>query len=183
MSSPRHRPPLGLRAFIALLGVGVVLFNAALMLSDRAPGVTRRIGGDLVARLSERLDASSHPARIATDPRLPPSDAIIHIGVWAVAMFLVGLALWSWRGLVLGAVITFATSAAVEIGQGRYTDTRTSQVGDLVANGVGVAAGTVAAAGCYVLWSLGAQLFGGGDDDDRDQHTGDRRPARQPAAR
>lgn len=133
-----------------------MLFNAALMLSDRAPAVTRRLGGDLVTRLSERLDAGSRRVRLAADPRLPSGDAIVHISVWATAMLLVGLALWSWRGLAVGAVATFVTSAAIEMGQGRYTDRRTSQFGDLAANGVGVAAGTVAAAGCYLLWSLGA---------------------------
>lgn len=159
--SPRHRPPVALRALGALLGGGVVLFNAALMLSDRVPGVTRRLGSDLVTRLSDRLDAGSRPARLAADPRLPSGDAIVHIGVWATAMLLVGLALWSWRGLVVGAAATFVASAAIEVGQGRYTDGRTPQFSDLAANGVGVAAGTVTSAGCYLLWSLGAQQFGG----------------------
>jgi hypothetical protein len=158
VSSRRHRPPLGLRVFIAMLGAGAVLFNAALMLSDRAPGASRRFGGEFVARLSERIDAGGRPAQLANNPRLPSSDALVHIGVWGVATLLVGLALWSWRGLVIGAAVLLVLSAAIEVAQGRYTDTRTSQVGDMVANGVGVAVGTAAAAGCYLLWSLGAQL-------------------------
>ncbi|CAN5584578.1 hypothetical protein BH23ACT3_BH23ACT3_18990 [soil metagenome] len=161
--------------FIALLGAGVVLFNAALMLSDRAPGATRRFGGDLVTRLSERIDAGGHPARLRGDPRLPSGEAVVHIGVWAAAMLLVGLALWNWRGLVIGAAVVLTSSAAIEIAQGRYTDTRTSQLGDMVANGIGVAVGTVAAAGCYLLWSLGARRFGGSDASHGHRHDSGRR--------
>lgn len=148
--------------FVALLGVGVVAFNAVLMLSDRAPAVSRRFGGDIIARLSERLDAESRPARLATDPRLPSSDTLVHIGVWGVAMLLVGLAVWSWRGLAVGAAIVLACSAVIEVGQSRYTNFRTFEVDDLVANALGVGAGTVAAAAGYLLWSGIAQLFGAG---------------------
>lgn len=158
--SPRHRPPLGLRVVVAFLGVGAVAFNAVLMLSDRAPRVSRRIGGDVISRLSERLDTGGRAGRLVDDPRLPSSDAIVHIGVWGVAMLLVGLAVWSWRGLVVGAGLVFAASAMIEIGQQRFTTTRTSQVGDIVANGIGVAVGTAAAAVCYLLWSSAARLFG-----------------------
>ena len=146
--------------FIAILGLGVVVFNAALMLSDRAPGAGRRIGGGIITRLSERLDAGGRPARLAADPRLPSSDTLVHIGVWGAAMLLVGLAVWSWRGLGVGAAIVFAVSAAIEVGQDRYTNTRTFEMGDIVANGIGVALGTAVAAGCYLLWSGVAQLFG-----------------------
>lgn len=151
-----------MRLFIAVLGLGALLFNAALMLSDRAPAITRRIGGDVVARLSARLDADSRPARLATDPRLPASDTIVHIGVWATAMVFVGLAVWSWPGLVIGAALVLMLSAAIEIGQGRYTDTRVVEMSDIVANAVGVAVGSVMAAGCYLLWSAGASLLGAG---------------------
>lgn len=157
--SPCHRPPLGLRVVIALLGVASVAFNAALMLSDRAPRVSRRIGGDIIARLSERLDTGGRPGRLMNDPRLPSSDAIVHIGVWGVAMVFVGLAIWNWRGLVIGAVTVFAVSAMVEIGQHRLTATRTFEIGDIIANGIGVLLGTVVAAGCYLLWSGAARLF------------------------
>ena len=146
--------------FVAILGLGAVAFNAALMLSDRAPGVSRRLGGDLIARLSERLDAGGRPARLRSDPRFPASDTLVHIGVWGVAMLLVGLAVWSWRGLAVGAAIVLVVSAVVEVAQDRYTATRTFEVSDIAANAVGVAVGTLAAAGCYLLWSAVAQLFG-----------------------
>lgn len=158
--SPRHRPPLVLRVLIALLGLGAVAFNAVLMLSDRAPRVSRRIGGELMARLSERLDTGGRAGRLVDDPRLPASDALVHIGVWAVAMVFVGLAVWSWRGLMLGAGAVFVLSAMIEVGQQRFTRTRTFEFGDIVANGIGVALGTAVAAACYGLWTAAARLFG-----------------------
>lgn len=143
---------------IALLGLGAVLFNLVLMLSDRAPSVSRRIGGDVLARLSERLDTGGRAGQLMDDPRLPSSDAIVHIGVWGVAMLFVGLAVWTWRGLLIGAGLVFALSAAIEVAQQRVTRTRTFEIGDVVANGVGVALGTAVAACCYVLWSWAAGI-------------------------
>lgn len=159
MVSPRHRPPLVLRALIALLGLGAVAFNAVLMLSDRAPRVSRRLGGELMVRLSERLDSGGRAGRFIDDPRLPASDALVHIGVWGVAMLFVGLAVWSWRGLMIGAGAVFMLSAVIEVGQQRFTRTRTFELGDIVANGIGVALGTVVAAVGYGLWSASARLL------------------------
>lgn len=72
-----HRAPLALRIFIGLIGVTALLFNVALMISNRAPGVTRRLFGDFAQRLADRLDSAS---TIAADD-LPGHDAIVHIGV------------------------------------------------------------------------------------------------------
>jgi hypothetical protein len=159
--TPRHRPPLGLRLVPAVLAVAALLFNAAVMLSDRAPSSLRGIGGDLVRRLSDRIDAGGRPSRIAADPRLPESDTLVHIGLWGTAMILVGLTLWTWRGLAVAAVVVFATSVLIEIAQARVTDTRVSQWEDVVANAVGIGLGTVVVAACYLAWSAGAKLFGG----------------------
>lgn len=158
--TPRHRPPVGLRLFIAVVGISAVGFNAALMLSDRAPGALRRIGGGLVVELSERIDAGGRTARLTSDPRLPSGDTLVHIGVWGTAMLFVGLAVWSWRGLAVGAASVLGCSVAVEIGQRRYTTSRVFEVSDIVANAIGVAIGAAAAAGCYLLWSGVVQLSG-----------------------
>jgi len=139
-----------------LLGLGVVLFNVALMLSDRAPGFLRRVFGDAVDRLFERIDAG---ARIPAD-QLPGNDAIVHIAVWATAMALVGLTVWTWRGLVISAVGVLAISVFVEVGQGVYSSSRAVERSDVLANTLGVALGTVAAAMAYLLWSIGSVLFG-----------------------
>ena len=68
MASPVHRPPVWLRAGFAALGAAVLLFNALLMLSDRAPGALRRVGGDFVRRLFARIDAGDRGRRRAVRP-------------------------------------------------------------------------------------------------------------------
>lgn len=157
---PHHRPPLGLRVIAAVLGVGMLAFNAALMVSDRAPGVLRRVFGDSARRLFERIDAGARVSSVASDPRVPESDALVHIAVWALAVVLVGVAVWTWAGLVIGGVAVFACSLFVEVSQGRLSDTRAVEASDAAANGLGVAIGSSAVAGCYLAWSALALLFG-----------------------
>ncbi len=159
MTSPAHRPHAAIRAFAALLGVAVLLFNALLMLSDRAPGALRRVGGDFVRRLFDRIDASERAADVLADPRLPESDAIVHIAVWAIAVALVGVAAWTWRGLLVGAVAVFAASLVVEVAQGRWSDTRAVEASDVRANAVGVVLGTIAVGACYLTYSALSGLF------------------------
>jgi hypothetical protein len=153
---PVRRPPVALRALLGLVGLAAVLFNVAIMLSDRAPRFLRRMFGDVVVRLSERIDAQG---RIATE-QLPETDAIVHIAVWAAATALVGLTIWTWRGLVLAALTMLAVSAAVEVGQGVYSSTRRVEIDDAIANAAGVALGVAAAALCYVAWSAVAAIGG-----------------------
>ena len=141
-----------------MLGAGALLFNAALMLSDRAPRATRRILGGFQRRLSERIDADSR-VHLAADEHLPESDAIVHIGVWAVAVILVGMTVWSWRGLAVAAIGVFAVSVAIELGQGRYSATRSVESGDILANATGTAVGVAVTACAYLAWSVIAAAF------------------------
>lgn len=157
---PAARPPLALRAFIGLCALGAALFNVALMLSDRAPGLTKQIFGDFAVRLSDRLNRSEQLGTL-TEGRNPGNDAIVHIGVWAVAMALVGLALWRWSTLAVAAVAIFAASIFIEVGQGRYTSSRAVELSDVAANCAGVALGSLAAAACYVAWSAISGLVSG----------------------
>jgi len=152
---PYRRPSVGVRALFGLLGIGVVLFNVALMLSDRAPGFLRRVFGDAVDRLSARIDAD---ARLPAE-QLPDSDAVVHIAVWAAAMLFVGLTVWTWRGLVIAAIAVLAISVFVEVGQGLYSTSRAVERSDVLANAVGVSVGAVATAMAYLLWSAGSVLF------------------------
>ncbi len=151
-----RRPSAPTRALFGLLGVGVVVFNLALMLSDRAPGFLRRLFGDVVDRMSDRIDQA---ARLPAD-QLPSSDSVVHIAVWGAAMALVGLTVWTWRGLAAAAVGVLTLSIAVEAGQGVYSSTRSVEVSDAAANAAGVAVGTLAAALAYLLWSAGSVLLG-----------------------
>lgn len=152
---PWHRPPAWLRAIIGFVGVLAVGSIAAIMLSDRAPGVLERIFGDLAQRISDRIDASG---RLPSTDQLPESDFIVHFGLWAGAAVLVGWALWTWRGLIVGALALLATSLVVEAAQGVYSDTRAVEAHDAAANALGIGLGTTVAALSYLVWSALAAL-------------------------
>lgn len=132
--------------------MAALIFNAALMLSDRAPRLTRRVLGSFQRRLSERIDADSR-IRVAADSHLPEGDAVVHIGVWAVAVVLIGLTVWSWRRLAISAIGILALSIAIELGQGSFSETRSVESSDVVANGTGVAVGVAVTALAYLAWS------------------------------
>ncbi len=147
---PWHRPPAAVRALVGFVGVVAIASIVALMLSDRAPSALRGIFGDTAQRISERIDASE---RLPSTDRLPESDFIVHVGLWAGAALLVGWALWTWRGLLLGAVGLFALSLVVEAAQGVWSDTRAVESSDVVANGLGICLGSIVVATCYLVWS------------------------------
>lgn len=144
-----HRAPLAVRLFIGLIAVAALVFNVALMISDRAPAITRRAFGGFAQRLADRLDRTS--AIEARD--LPGNDAIVHIGVWSVAAFLVMLTVWRWSALIPVAIAVFGASVAVEFGQGRYSSSRAVEFSDIMANAVGVGVGIAAAGFCMLGWS------------------------------
>ena len=150
---PGGRPFRGWRAVPVLLGLAAFAANAVILLSDRAPGLLRR--------LSRRIDAGVDRAANATgldvpgrDVRVPQSDFDIHVAIWAVAALLVGLAMWSWLSLLVGSGLVFGVSVALELAQAGYTRSRSVQFDDVVANAVGVAGGTVAVAAFALAWRL-----------------------------
>ncbi len=155
---PYDRPSTSVRTFFGLLGVGVLLFNVALMISDRAPGFTRNLFGGFARRLSDRLDAENR-ARELTDANLPEGDAIVHIGVWGCAALLIMLTLWTWRGVIISAIAVFTASVIIEAAQGVYTSSREVEISDVAANATGVFLGAVSAACCFAAWSGGAALM------------------------
>lgn len=113
--------------------------------------------GDRVRRLWDRIDASARIDAPAAS-ELPPTDFVVHVAVWAAVTFLVGLAVWSWSGLVVAVVATAVLSAGVELAQGRWSISRSVEFDDAVANVAGVAAGALLAGACYALWSGVARL-------------------------
>jgi len=135
-------------------------FAVALMVSDRAPGVLRRLFGADVRRLWDRIDASER-AQFVNDARLPEADFVIHVIVWAVVVMLVAMAIWTWRGLTAAVAGVFACSVIIELAQGQYSDTRAVELDDIVANGAGVAIGTGAVALMYLAWNGVASFVNG----------------------
>jgi hypothetical protein len=150
---PQDRPPFASRFFVGMAGLVAMMFTVAVMLSDRAPGALKAVFGDRLRALWERIDASGRAPSIATEASQAPTDFIVHILIWAVVASLVGLAIWTWRGLAIGAVALFASSIFIELAQGRYADTRVVEARDVLANGIGIMLGTVVAAAAYLVWS------------------------------
>jgi hypothetical protein len=150
---PGGRPFRGWRIVPLLLSLGAFAANAVILLSDRAPGLFRR--------LSSRIDVGVHRAAGAagvdvsgTSVRVPQSDFNVHVALWAVAALLVGLAMWSWASLVMGSAAVLVTSAGLELAQKAYTQSRTVQFEDLLGNTMGVVIGTGAVAVFTLAWSL-----------------------------
>jgi hypothetical protein len=150
---PGGRPFRGWRIVPLLLSLGALAANAVILLSDRAPGVFRKI--------SSRIDAGVHRAAGAAgvdvpggSVRVPQSDFDVHVVIWAVAALLVGLAMWSWASLVMASAAVLVASAGLELAQGAYSRSRTVQFEDLLGNTLGVAIGTCAVAAFSLLWRL-----------------------------
>jgi hypothetical protein len=156
---PTARPPVALRVFVGIIGVTTAVAAVAILLSDRAPGVLTAMFGDVVVQISDRVDAAER-ADSALGERVPGNDAIVHIGIWAIIAALAGIALWTWLGLVASSAILGIGSLAVEVAQGRYSDTRVVERSDALANLVGIAIATAACAMLYVTWSGVVSLVG-----------------------
>ena len=150
---PGGRPFRGWRVVPFLLSVAAVALNAVILLSDRAPGLFRRI--------SVRIDAGVNRAAGAAgvdvpdrSVRVPRSDFDVHVLIWAVAALLVGLAAWSWATLLLGNGLVFVASVALELAQQAYSRSRTVQFQDVMGNALGVIIGTCAVAAFALVWRL-----------------------------
>ena len=148
---PGGRPFRGLRVIPLLLSLCAVAANAVILLSDRAPGLLRRISARIDAGVSRAAGATGVdvPGR---DVRVSRSDFDMHVLIWAVAALLVGLAAWSWVSLFLASATVFGSSVSLELAQRSYSNSRTVQFDDIVANGVGVVAGTCVVAAFAVCW-------------------------------
>jgi hypothetical protein len=143
----KYRAPIGLRAFVAILALGAVLSNVALLLSDRAPAVLRVLFGDFARRLSNRLDSDGQAGN-ALEARNVGNDSLVHFGLWAVATILIGIAVWSWIGLATSALAISAGSLLTEVAQGHYSSTRAVESTDALFNLLGVGTGTAAGWHC-----------------------------------
>ena len=140
----------------ALIGVGALAagaFSAALLLSDRAPGVLRSVLGPRVERLWNRIDLAGRPAELAGEAASQP-DFVVHLLIWAAVAFLAVLTVWSWRAtpFVAGAVVV--VSLVIELGQGVWSDTRAVERSDMEANLLGVGLGAATALFVMGAWSL-----------------------------
>ncbi len=151
---PGGRPLRGLRVIPTLLVLGSMAANAAILLSDRAPGLLRRLSVKVDAGGSRAADVASR-AHISTD-----SDFAVHVLIWGVATVLVGLAAWSWTSMLLGGAVVFASSLGLEVAQHFVTTTRNVQAADVAGNALGVAAGLAAVTVFAVIWRAARAAIG-----------------------
>jgi hypothetical protein len=147
---PGGRPFRGWRIVPLLLAFLAFAVNLAILLSDRAPGLFRRLSLKVDAGVARAASAAGGQS----DVRIPQSDVDIHIALWAVATLLVGLAMWSWASLFLGACGVLCASLVVEGSQAFLTATRTVQASDAAANLVGVVLGLAAVVAIAGGWRL-----------------------------
>ena len=134
-----------------MIGAAVMAMNAALMLSDRAPTSIRVFLGENARRLSERID-NDVQARAAGEVSLLQGDALVHIAVWSLAATFVGLAIWRWRGLIIGSLGVLVYAIVVELAQGPFSTSRSVEGKDIVFNVVGVASGMLVAAAIFYAY-------------------------------
>ncbi len=153
--APQDRPPATGRAFVGLLGFAALLTTAALLLSDSAPGILRTVFGDHARQIWERIDAAGRVD--ATAPAgVAQSDVLVHLALWAAVTMLAGIAIWTWRGLIMGVAALAVVSGGLELAQGRFSSARTVEASDAAANLAGVSLGALATAVCYLAWSAAA---------------------------
>ncbi len=143
--APRDRPPVAARALVAAATVAAGLVIVALSWSDRAPGLLSSAAGDDAHWLWDALNV-----RFGF---LPEVDAVAHIVMWGGLTLLLSMITWTYLGAILSGGLAAIASVAVEYGQQRYSSGRIFEVTDMLANGVGIAAGVAAA---FVLFVLGS---------------------------
>ena len=156
---PGGRPFRGLRVLPLLLGVGALAANVLILLSDRAPGLLRRVA----RRIDVEVDRAAGAAGVdvpGSGVGVPQSDFDVHLVMWCIAAVLVGLATWSWLSLFMASSTVLASSVVLEMAQGAYSRTRSVQFSDIVGNTLGVMIGTGVVAAFSLAWMVGARMFG-----------------------
>jgi hypothetical protein len=136
-----------------LLSLGALAANAVILLSDRAPGLLRRLS----LRIDSGVDRAANAAGLdvsGRSVRVPQSDFYVHVAIWAIAAVLVGLGMWSWLSLALANGLVFSASVLLELSQAVFTHSRNVQLSDVAGNATGVALGTLAVAAFAGVWRL-----------------------------
>ena len=156
---PGGRPFRGLRVLAPLLSLGGLAANTLILLSDRAPGLLRRVARRIDMEVGRAAGAAGVDVP-GSGVGVPQSDFDVHVVIWGVAALLVGLAAWSWLSLFMASSTVLASSVVLEMAQGAYSRTRSVQFSDIVGNTLGVMVGTGVVAAFSLAWMAGARLFG-----------------------
>ena len=141
---PGGRPLARWRGLVTMLAILALVAVVAVLLSARAPGVISEVSDRVATRVDrDAPEASAAAQRALARSGVKEHDTLAHIGLWAGAMVLVGLASWSWRSLIAGASVLLVSSTTLEVFQERLSPTRVSEWSDVVANVTGLAIGLV----------------------------------------
>ncbi len=130
---------------MTLLAVGVAVVAAAVLLSDRAPGVVADVSEQVSTRLDRRAPAAGVRARRAVARTgIEERDTWAHLAIWGSATLFAGLASWSWRSLAVVVALLVAGSTALELLQEELAPSRITEWSDVAANLAGIAIGLAA---------------------------------------
>jgi hypothetical protein len=126
---------------LVLLVVGAA--TAAVLLSDRAPALYRRVVDRAVSSAGDVRDRLGLHELVHRDDFPYEATFAGHILLFLTLTVVAGVVLRHRARPWLVAVVVFACSAAFEVVQPLLSSSRLQEVGDLRANAVGVAAGFV----------------------------------------
>jgi hypothetical protein len=139
---PGGRPFARWRGLASVLALVAMVATVAVLLSARAPGILDDVSDGISTRLDQRApEARDAAERAVRRTGVEEPDALAHIGLWAGAMVLAGLATWSWGSLAAVVLVVFAGSTGLEVVQEQVSPTRITERSDLVANAVGIGVG------------------------------------------
>lgn len=149
---PGGQPFGGLRPYVALLlGLGCVAVGPV-MLSDRAPSLFRQASRRVEAALPSWLAGQ-------VDGRLPEPDLLVHLVIYFLFGLLISLFVWSWASLIVGQFLVMASGLGLELSQAVFTNNRSVELSDMVANLVGQLVGLVVALAVINREYLGRRRF------------------------
>lgn len=139
---PGGRPFARWRLLVSLLALAGLAAVAFLLLWEDGPRFVGGLSDEARAQLDRAPPGTRRNVRRAVARSgVEESDTWAHIGLWASATVLVGLATWSWRSLVVAVVLLVGASTGLELVQDQVAPTRIYERSDLVANGLGIALG------------------------------------------
>jgi hypothetical protein len=129
------------RATTSLVLAAVAVTVVLLLLSDRAPGVYRRLVDRTFGVAADVRDRIGLPDLVARSDIPFAATDLGHVVLFGAVTVVAGVVFRHRARPWLVATVVFAASAAFEALQPLVTDSRSQQVADLQANAVGVLAG------------------------------------------
>lgn len=156
---PGGRPFARWRGVVTLVALVAVAGVVALLLSARAPDVIDEVSDRVAVRVDrEAPEARSRAQETLQRHGVEEKDTLAHVGLWAGATLIAGLATWSWRSLATLVGLLLVGSTALELVQQTLTPSRITEWRDVGANTLGIALGAVAVVALSSVSGLPARI-------------------------